>query len=343
MLIDGERLIHSIKTGFACLIGFVIIKLLHSHFSFDQWLIVTILVVMCAQISVGGIFYKSILRFMGTSVGSLLAAGAIIYFGNDTLTFAATIALAGMAFSYVATGNKTYADVGTLGAVTTAIILINPNPSLRLAFERFCEITMGITIAALVSQFILPIHARTHLRRNQTNTIHLLSEYYAYATSTNPDSKEKINLVDEKIVQSLLNQRKLAIEAKQELLGDKFAPEQFKRIIDSEKGLLRSIDFLNRYYHDTQIYQFLENNSAWQEFNQKIHELFKQVAQQLEKPTQPTTPINLPSLGALQETLSTTYRDQPEALHKVEGLVFCLRNILNLFNNLTVNRAFAGN
>ncbi len=62
-------------------------------------------------------------------------------------------------------------------APSVIIILFN-TPTLGLALTRFLEISVGILIAAIVSQFIFPIHARTHLRRAQAATLQQIKNYF---------------------------------------------------------------------------------------------------------------------------------------------------------------------
>src|ERR1700733_10961786 len=105
---DTDRIIHSVKTALACLIGFAITKAL--HFYVDQWLIVTIIVVMCAQISVGSMIKKSYMRFIGTLSGSLVALATLLFFAQNEMAFAIVITIAALFFSYIATGEKNYSE-----------------------------------------------------------------------------------------------------------------------------------------------------------------------------------------------------------------------------------------
>lgn len=316
MWINIERLIHSLKTALACLVGFVVVRALHQYLLFDQWIIVTILVVMCAQISVGSVVFKSVIRFIGTCIGSLLAALTLISFGDNNLAFALVIALAGFVFSYFATAQRNYADAGTLGAVTTAIILINPKPTLLLSLERFFEITVGLLIATLISQFVLPIHARKHLRRSQAQALRLLGDFYRNSLMIEPENKQKMAGLDEEIVRSLATQRKLANEAQGELLGSKFEPSRFRQILECEKHILRSIDFLNRMYHDLQVHLVLEKNEEWKQFNQSMADCFNELALRVENPDQTVKTIEVPSLSQLKQKLEEggdLYQLHPEA------------------------------
>lgn len=334
MWIDPERLIHSLKTALACLVGFVITKALHAYLFFDQWLIVTILVVMCAQISVGSIVFKALIRFLGTCLGSILAALTLVCFGNNPLISATVIALSGLVFSYFATAQKRYSDAAALSAVTTAIILINPNPTLTLAAERFFEITLGIIIATLISQFVLPIHARTHLRRSQAQALNLLGEYYRNSFMSQPSNKEKRSELDEEIIRSLATQRKLANEAQRELLGSKFEPDQFRHIMECEKRILRSIDFLHRMYSDLNIHAILEKNPEWKKFNQALSENFKELAKRVENPEQAKIIITPPLVSPLKEHLNPTFKIAGESHPVSFAFFFCLDNLTSLVQEL---------
>src|SRR5436190_3578629 len=119
-----ERLIHSFKTLIACLIGLALAKL--SHLPSGQWIVITIIVVMCSQLYVGSVLQKSYLRFLGTLVGCLFAIIAILIAPNIQVAILGAIAVSAFVFSYIATGQESYPYTGTLGAVTTVIIMLNP-------------------------------------------------------------------------------------------------------------------------------------------------------------------------------------------------------------------------
>src|SRR3990167_4305442 len=102
--IDAERLIHSLKTAIACIIGLILTKLI--QFPSDLWIVVSILVVMCAQMYVGSALYKAYLRFLGTTLGCLFAVTAILIGENSYVAIVSTIAISSFIFSYLATGQE---------------------------------------------------------------------------------------------------------------------------------------------------------------------------------------------------------------------------------------------
>lgn len=329
-----ERLVHSLKTGLACLIGFAVTKAFHSFLQFDQWLIVTILVVMCAQLSVGSVFFKSGIRFIGTCAGSLIAVLTLTFLPQNPLVWAAVIAGSGMIFSFFATGEKNYSDAATLGAATTAIILINNNPTLTLTSERFLEISLGILIATLISQFVLPIHARNHLRRNQAGTLRLLAEYYRQVT-TGKQEEEKLSQLDESIVQALLKQRQLAQEARRELLGTHFDKQDVKLSLECEKRILRGIDFLNRIYNETDLHALLQKNASWDKFHSEVAATLEFISNQIKNP-QSSVKITAPSVSQLKEELIAAKVLNPQEFEYNNALLFCLKNITSLIDKLAI-------
>lgn len=133
--IDTERLIHSFKTSVACIAGFLLAKIVGLRA--DQWIVITIIVVMCAQLYVGSVMQKSYLRFLGTIIGCLFATITIIFFGDSFLSILITIALSSFIFSYIATSQESLSYMGTLGAVTTIIIMLGQKPTVIFAGEQF--------------------------------------------------------------------------------------------------------------------------------------------------------------------------------------------------------------
>lgn len=326
--LKDDRIIHSIKTAFAVLIGFAITKSV--HFPVDQWLIITILVVMCAQMNVGSMLQKSYMRFLGTLLGSFMAGLTLILFGTNPIAIAITVSISTMLFSYIATSQKNYSDSGTLGAVTTTIILIGQNPTLLSAIERCIEISIGIVIAALVSQFILPIHARRNLLINQAQTIRKLSVYYRAIVSADKSEENSANLqiLDEAIAKSLINQRKLAVEAARETLRKSYQTEKFQQLLWYEKEILRSIAFISHAYGDSMdAKNVFSTVSIINDFNETMCMALETIADHLSKKI-PVMTITLPNPQYLSEAihLATQKLNPTDAMH-ANGFLFCA-NIL---------------
>lgn len=241
MAVNYGRLVHGIKTALACGLGLYLTKAI--ELPIDQWLIITILVVMCAQPSVGGMLQKSYMRFLGTLSGSLIAALTLLIFGYSPLVFGIILVLSALGFSYLATSPSRFNDAGTLGVITVAIILITKNPTLEMAIIRFVEISTGIVIAFLISRFIFPLSARKYLKQDIADNLQRLQQ--AFTGVLTADEAIKIPDLEDSIINSFVNQRKLIKEADREALLSTFDSKVFNEIVVCEREILRGIDFLH--------------------------------------------------------------------------------------------------
>ncbi len=309
-LVLSDRFVHSIKTALACFIGFVAAHFI--HFRIDQWLIITILVVMCAQINVGSMLMKSYMRFLGTLTGSAIAIVTLLLFGNDPLVAAIVISVSAMLFSFVATSNKSFNESGTLGAVTVAIILLGVQPTAASGVERCIEICIGLAIAALVSQFILPIHARERLRRNQAATLEQLKQYYAVTLMDENPQEATWLALDEKIAKSLIKQRKLADESMREKLGPHFRLNLFNHLLWCEKEILRSITFMHHAHQSVIALEIWHTNKTLlQNFHHDASKALHAVALRIEK-VEPREFIVIPDITNLKNALLQSIRECSE-------------------------------
>lgn len=320
-ILTNDRIVHSFKTALAVFIGFFITKLI--HVPIDQWIIITIIVVMCAQMNVGSMLQKSYMRFLGSLVGSLVAAATLTFFGLNIIAIACVITLSAFIFSYIATSKKSFNEAGTLGAVTVVIILIGQNPTIQTAAGRFLEISVGILIAALISQFILPIHARRNLRKNQIRTLHHLENLYnAIFLSSKNNDKTIIPIIDETIVKSLIDQRKLAIDASRELFKRTYNISHFKESLWCEKEILRSILFMHHAYSfSPNLKNLFSSMKAVKNFHQTVSSSLNQIANCLEKNTMN---ITLPNWESLRDAITAAIKILPnEEIIYANGFLFC--------------------
>jgi uncharacterized membrane protein YccC len=335
-LLKNERIIHSLKTALAVLLGFVIIK--STHLPADQWLLITIIVVMCAQINVGGMIQKSIMRFFATLAGSLIAILTLFIFGNNTSTNALVIALSVMYFSYLATGTSRFNDAGTLGAATTVIILVNIHPTLFLGLQRTLEILAGIVIAAIVSQFILPIHARTHLRRDQVDTLNKLRNLYFenfIAKHKDPQANHHF-ILDEQIIKSLIAQRKLAIDAAREPFAKQsFIVKRFSDLLSCEREILRAIDFMHHaYIASPKNIILFSSGSIMHLFHERICATLEALANSIDHPQKNALSIDIPSTLPLQTAIHNETQLAEKEITDTRAFLFCAEVLLGQLQEL---------
>lgn len=337
-LIDKERLIHSFKTAIACIIGIVLAKII--GFPADQWIVITIIVVMCAQLYVGSVMQKAYLRFIGTLVGCLFAVITLITIGDTNLAVAAAISFSAFIFSYVATGREDLTYTGTLGAVTTAIIMLGQQPTITFAAERFLEISVGILIATLVSQFILPIHARTHLRRAQAATLEKIRDYYKAILTPPSGDSESIDYqdMDEAIVKTILRQRQLAKESVREPLGSEYDPKHFMQSLYAEREMLRSISFMyNALLHVKNAHDIFLQSSSLKKFSDTFLRALSKIITAIESDSAANEHIHLPDLITLKTeiTAKMDMSAREDQIH-IDGFLFSSEMLVECLKKLAV-------
>lgn len=319
-----ERLIHSTKTAIAVGASYIIAAAIGQ--AADQWIVISVIVVMCAQIYVGSIMHKSYLRLLGTLMGCLMATLAILFLNQSFIGTLVTLVLAGFIFSFIATMHDSYNQMGTLGAVTTVIILFGTPPSLEFALMRFIEISAGILIAALISQFLFPIHARTHLRRAQASALGEIRDYYTNVVINRFNSNKRLDSSeqDEKIIKSLLKQRQLAKEAAPELMGKRFDPDHFAQTLYCEREILRAINFMDMALSKIEsLRSIYQTESPLTSFNTAVIQALNALIHALKTNQLTNSHIHLPDLKPIIQSLHEHIIEfAPEQRIYLDGFVF---------------------
>ena len=246
--LDSDRLVHSLKTAIALLFGLLISYLFKLPLQ-GRWVVITILVVMCAQSRVGAILQKSYMRFLGTVIGASVASLTLwLVYPNVAFTIL-ILCVATAVFSYIADSPSTWSEAGPLGAVTLIIIVISPDPNFYTVMSRFLEINLGIIIALLVSRFIWPLHSRTQLRYILIDTLQNLKalaqklEEFTFTSSDDNNTKPQ-EIFENKILNNIGIQKKLFKEVMSESFGRSNLEKTFKNILDSEREVLRCITLM---------------------------------------------------------------------------------------------------
>lgn len=206
------RIVHSLKTALACSLGLMLEK--YYNWPSGQWVPITIMVVMSAQIHFGGAVHKASMRMLGTTAGVIITIFTLLIFGNNIGIILLTVFISVIFFTYIASGQDNISYAGTLGGVTVILILAGQNVGITEALQRGGYIAIGIIIALLVSRFIFPFHARDHLKYRIVTTLRNLSKLYLISMESqlaNTAGYEKLNA---KILKHINEQPKLLHEAR---------------------------------------------------------------------------------------------------------------------------------
>jgi uncharacterized membrane protein YccC len=122
------------------------------------WAAISAMIVM--QTNLGAAVKQSWIRFAATAVGAAVSIPFVAFFGQNLVAFGVAV------FVTVVLCTILHLDEGLrLGAVTIAIIMLVPHTghAWAPALNRFLEVSLGILVALLVAEFVLPSTALEHL------------------------------------------------------------------------------------------------------------------------------------------------------------------------------------
>lgn len=174
---DQQKLIRTSRLSLTCI--FLFLLTWYYQVPESSWSLVTLWFVMYEYNTIGGVYTKSLLRIMGTIASALY--GLIIIYFCDNNPLVNIIALVPGLFTYAyffMGGDKTY--VGTIGAVTLTIVLLNYN-DVETAIIRGMNVMIGIAGSMFMIRFFYPQYARDMVLETLSTLIErLLNRIIAY-------------------------------------------------------------------------------------------------------------------------------------------------------------------
>lgn len=239
------RTIHSIKTAIGCLIGVFIDK--YYDLPSGQWIPITVMVVMSAQVHFGGALRKAYLRILGTVAGITSTVIVLYLFGDSLEIILIASFVFCMFFTYVASSVENISYAGTLGGVTMLLTLTGHQASIDIAVQRGFYILLGITIALLVSRFIFPIHACDRFKVHIATTLRNLCKLYKKVVKMDFDPKQKnIDAKLDAIVAYDISSDQLQLIAEASSGHIKFTNNKhlFEQLVESEHKINRLISLM---------------------------------------------------------------------------------------------------
>ena len=164
---------YAIKTAVAGILSLGLSRII--HLAEGYWAAISAIIVM--QSNVGAAVNAAWSRLAGTAIGAAIAAIIVLFWNSNVVSFGIAVTLTvlicvslGLMESY------------RLAAVTVAIVMLvaNQGSPVVLALHRFLEVSLGIIVALLVSTFLWPSRARSHLRKGIADALlHLNSLFQA--------------------------------------------------------------------------------------------------------------------------------------------------------------------
>ncbi len=198
------------KTAVAATIAFVVAQLLHLEYPF--YAVIAAIIVMSS--TSGSTLKLGIQRIIGTVIGVFIGVLFVILFGANPYSLGGSIFVAILFCSYYKLN-----EAAKLSAYVSAIVLLNHGQSPWLyAGERFSETLIGIGVALLVNQWLMPSHAAQELRRCLAQTLIQIEQFYQMVMQCYITGNYDRTIADEhkiKTIDSLLKARELWQEVKQ--------------------------------------------------------------------------------------------------------------------------------
>lgn len=338
--LDYFRVIHSLKTACACLLGMAIVHIL--RLPNGQWIPITVMVVMSAQPHFGAALSKAYMRFLGTIAGVTITLTTLLLFGNESAVIFFAVFIATTFFTYIACGGGDISYAGTLGGVTVILTLTGLQTSTQFALQRSAYIISGILLALLVSRFIHPIHARDILRGNIANSLRNLSKLYMRVfepAATTEDNAIIDAPIEEALAKTLAEQPMLIHEA---VIGSKlFAQKKtiFNDMVSAEHRIRRLIVLMHRSLvesgsRDTIQQQLVDVNSIHPTITATLNDL----ANCMEMRVAPNNFVNLHHALETIELAVTKLpkEEQAEKLIVEHSLLFFLQQLIKEVSELQV-------
>lgn len=332
------RSINSLKTAIACTIGYIIV--LFSPLKQSSWIVVTIIVVMSAQSTIGGLLIKSYMRFWGTLSGAIVSIIILMILSHNHIAIGMVLFIAILFFTYIAGSNKDISAAGQLGSVTTAIILLAKDPSAITALTRFSEIMLGIIIALLVSRFVFPIRARDGLKLSMIKTLSNLKLHYQNCF----DKIVKINITvspaEELIITAFAQQRKLIHEYESEFHRKNNYTADYKDALENQRKIYRSINLMNYCTHVTDsAAELISQLQNLNEFNKQVESLFLALVKLIKEETKINCNTDLQTIFTLLKNESRLLLNDLdyEKTAAVNSFIFSAQYLVTELKNLTLH------
>ncbi len=241
--------LHSLKLSLAMALGFTCARLMNLPLG-GAWVLITLIVVMSDNRTVGALLNKAVLRLLGTLIGAVLGMSTLYFAGNHPLVIIIELVFCGYLLTYLGSVYKEFSYMNTMTLVTLMILLVVPESDFAIAYIRVGEIILGITIAYLISRFFFPIRSIDMFLRELRETLPRIGEFIRLSIlqETPNTLADKIYEIDKVILKSIMLQRIYLIHAFTE--GKRFRNKKstYSSLYEAERDLFRIVLTMDTLY-----------------------------------------------------------------------------------------------
>ncbi len=177
MGLDQQKIIRTSRLSLTCI--FLFLLTWYYQVPESAWCLITIWFVMFEYTTIGGVFTKSLIRFLGTFLSAVYGMIIVYCCANNPIVNIIAFVLGLFVYAYYFMGGeKTY--IGTIGAVTLTIVLLNYN-NVDVAILRVFNVILGILGSMFMVRFFYPNYARDMLLQLHIDLIenlaHIVDDY----------------------------------------------------------------------------------------------------------------------------------------------------------------------
>ena len=341
LILKHLRLIHSLKTALAVGIGYLVAILL--KIPSMQWILITTIVVMGAQTTVGSFVKKCYARALGTVLGAALGIAVLVLWSHNDLMTGMTLTIFTIPFIYLAFRKDDLSYAGVLGIITVIIVIMSEPPTISNGLARIMDVIIGIILSGLTTFLVLPTYARDLFLKNLAPLTQDFANLFSESMLEGKTRKTHSHLqkLDDKIEAELVDQRKLLAESKVEWPRKPSLLPRYKEIIFTCSRIHRHLNFLEYYFYaDQQTHDFLNNKPAFLNYCQRIREILNAISQLLSfKPENQQSIYSLPDVLLLEEKLKLSFHESEAKINLIyafllstQRLNFHLEKLLKLLN-----------
>ncbi|MCK6556016.1 FUSC family protein [Candidatus Binatia bacterium] len=144
--------------------------------------VLTCLVV--SQSTVGASWFKSLLRFIGSAIGGLLALLLILVAMPNMESVGSFVLLTTPLFgaaAWMVSGSSRFSYVGIQMAIALSLALVNfhaPTVALEIPADRVAGVLLGVVVVGVLDSTLWPVFARDQVRRSLVRALRGMADYH---------------------------------------------------------------------------------------------------------------------------------------------------------------------
>jgi len=144
--------------------------------------VLTCLVV--SQSTIGASWFKSLLRFVGSAIGGLMALLLVLVAMPNMESVGSFVLFTTPLFAaaaWMVSGSSRFAYVGVQMAIALSLSLVNftaPTVALEVPGDRVAGVLLGVTVIAVLDSLLWPVFARDQVRRSLVRALREMGEYH---------------------------------------------------------------------------------------------------------------------------------------------------------------------